>query len=75
MQPLQHLYTVNKQQPILLLCLNCWSILAYKLIKQIDASHALIVSVEAEWLKTTDLFHFTLAVLFHHFGWLYVAEI
>ena len=74
-QPLQYLYTVNKQRPILLLCLNCWSILAYKLVKQIDVSHALIVLVEAEWLKTTDLFLFTLAVAFYHFGWLCVAEI
>ena len=71
----QHLYTVNKQWPIPLLCLNCWSVLAYEPIKQIDASHALIGLVDAEWLNTTDLFLFTLAVAFHHFGLLYVAEI
>ena len=75
MQPLQHLYTVSKQLPILLLCLNCWSLLAYKLIKQIDASRALIVLVEAEWLKTIVLILFMLAVAFYHFGRLYVAEI
>ena len=71
----QRLYTVNKQLPISLLCLNCWCVLAYEPIKQIDASHALIVLVEPERLNTTDIFLFTLAVAFHHFGWLYVAEI
>ena len=71
----QRLYTVNKQLPIPLLCLNCWSVLAYEPIKQIDASHALIVLVESERLNTTDIFLFTLAVAFHHFSWLYVAEI
>ena len=53
----------------------CLSVLANEPIKQIDASHALIVLVEAERLNTTDLFLFTLAVAFYHFGWLYVAEI
>ena len=71
----EHLYTVNKQRPTPLLCLNCWSVLAYEPIKQIDVSHALIVLVEAERFNTTDLFLFTLAVAFHHFGWLYVGEI
>ena len=71
----QHLYTVNKKRPIPLLCLNCWSVLAYEPIEEIDASHALIVLVEAEWLNTTDLFLFTLAAALHHFGWLHVAEI
>ena len=79
MEPLrshcQHLYTVNKQRPIPLLCLNCLSVLAYEPIEQIDASHALIVLVEAERLNTTYLFLFTLAVAFHHFGWLYVGKI
>ena len=65
----------NKQRPIPLLCLNCWSVLAGESIKQIDPSHALIILVEAKRLNTTDLFLFTLAVAFHHFGWLYVAEI
>ena len=67
----QHPYTVNKQGPIPLLCLNCWSALAYEPIKQIDVFHALIVLVEAERLNTL----FTLAVAFHYFGWLYVGEI
>ena len=71
----QPFYIVNTQRPIPLLCLNCWSELACKPIKQIDASHALIVLVEAERLNTTDLFLFTLAVAFHHFGWFYVAEV
>ena len=53
----------------------CLSVLANEPVEQIDASHALIVLVEAEWLNTTDLFLFTLAVAFHNFGWLYVAEI
>ena len=60
----QHLYTVNKQRPIPLLCLNYWSVLAYEPIKKIDASHALIVLIEAERLNTTELFLFTLAVTF-----------
>ena len=71
----QHLYIVNKQRLIPLLCLNCWSVLAYEPIKQNDASHALIALVEAERLNTTDLFLFTLVVAFHCFDWLYVAEI
>ena len=71
----QHLYSVNKEQPIPLLCLSCWSVLAYEPVKQIDASHALIVLVEPERLNTTDIFLFMLAVAFHHFGWLYVDEI
>ena len=62
----QHLYTVNKQWAIPLLCLN-WCVLACEPIKQIDAFHALTVMVEAERLNTSDLF-FTLAVAFHHFG-------
>ena len=71
----QHHYTVSKQRPIPLFCLNCWSVLAYEPIKQIDVSDALIVLVEAERLTTTNLFLFTLAEAFHHFGWYYVAKI
>ena len=71
----QYLSTVNKQRPIPLLCLNCWSVLAYEPIKKIDAFHALIVLIEVERLNRTDLFLFTLAVTFQDFRWLYVAEI
>ena len=70
----QHLYLVKKLRPIPFLCLNCWSVLAYEPIKQIDASHALIVLAEVERLNTTNLFLFTLAAALYHFGWLYVAE-
>ena len=71
----QHLYKVNKQRPTPILCLNCWSVLACEPIKQIHASHSLIVLAEAERLNTIDLFLFPLTLGFHHFGWLYVAEI
>ena len=45
----QHLYTVIEQQPIPL-CLNSWAVLAYESVKQINASLALILLVEAERL-------------------------
>ena len=63
----QHLYTVIEQRPIPL-CLNCWAILAYESVKQINASLAFILSVEAEPLNTIDSYFVALAVVFHHYG-------
>ena len=70
----QHLYTVIEQQPIPL-CLNCRAVLAYESVKQLNASLALILLIEAERLNTIDSFLVALAVAFHHFGWLKVVKI
>ena len=56
MIPCKHLYAVNKQQPISLFCLTCWSVLAYESAKRIRASHALIVLVDAVRLNQLILF-------------------
>ena len=70
----QHLYTVIEQRPIPL-CLNCWAVLAYESVKQINASLALISSVEAEPLSTIDSFLVALAVAFHDIGGLNAVKI